>query len=964
MAAALILSDDGSASEVTRAVDTTGLPTGVPWRHGPHRALLQIGQAFGSRYHIIALLGVGGMGEVYRAWDAELGIAVALKIIRPEVMADPLTAAMLESRFKNELLLSRKVTHKHVVRIHDLGAIDGIKYITMLFVEGRDLDTILQAQGTLTVPRALKLARHIAAGLEATHEAQVVHRDLKPANVMVDREDRAVIMDFGIARSTSAMTGSAFEGIEGTLAYMAPEQLSGAAPDVRADIYSFGLIAYEMLCGPRKADAGESLLAAAKARCANGVASVRAVKSEVPEPFAAVIDRCLQTDPAERHQSASDLVAALSRLDDEGELLPEPRRLTTRLVAMAAIIALAVAGGTYFLGQWAAPVAVEHEAMPVLIADFDNRTGEPQFNGVLEEALGVAMEGASFIHTFPRRDAQRLVRQIAQTDRLDLERSRVVAQREGVKIVLAGAIDRDGLRYRVSASSIDPIPGTVLTTASATAGSKDDVLRAVARVASELRAALGDSEPASARLSERETFTAASLDAATHYSQGQELLNNSRYEESIPYFRQAAELDPGFARAYSSWAVAAFSLGRRGEADALYKKTFALADRMTDREKFRTYGSYHLQLTRDYDQAIENYTRLLERYPSDRVAHGNIAVAHFYVLDFEKAMEHGRRAAELYPSAKLRNNLALYAMYASDFSVAADAAGEVLKQDPQYTRAYLPVAIAALDAGKPAEARTAYEKMITTSADGSSRGAMGLADLALYEGKYADAVAILRPAIAVDQQTGNREGGAAKQIALADAYHGLGRSADALAAIHQALDTSPHESVQLSAARLFVALNHDADARVIADALARKIDRFSRAYARIAAAELDLERGAVPEVVDALREAQKLADLWLVRFTLGRAYVEAGQYPQALAQFEACQARRGEASAIFQDDVPTFRHLAALPYWLGRAREGVGQAKQAAAEYQRFLALRERTAEPLVKDVRQRMAALTSRGPH
>src|SRR5215204_4624305 len=175
--------------------DTTGLPESAGGRPAKARGPLEIGQRFGSRYHILRQLGIGGMGAVYQAWDAELGVAVALKVIRPEVMHDPAAAQDIERRFKQELLLARQVTHKNVVRIHDLGEIDGIKYITMSFIQGADLATVLQKDGTLAVPAALRITRQIAAGLLAAHEAGVVHRDLKPANIMIEGE-QSIIMDF------------------------------------------------------------------------------------------------------------------------------------------------------------------------------------------------------------------------------------------------------------------------------------------------------------------------------------------------------------------------------------------------------------------------------------------------------------------------------------------------------------------------------------------------------------------------------------------------------------------------------------------------------------------------------------------------------------------------------------------------------------------------------------------------
>ncbi len=260
------ISGRGDAADdeaLTSAVPETG---GTAARAGP----LAVGEAFGDRYRIVELLGAGGMGAVYKAWDAILGIVVAIKVIRPEVLSHPVVARDLESRFKRELLLARMVTHKNVVRIHDLGEINGIKYITMSYVEGVDLDGILKKEGKLPVPRALRIGRRIVAGLRAAHEVEVVHRDLKPSNIMVNVEDEPLIMDFGVARSASAgvpepkhdphsrpklkyQPGVTIPGtVVGTYDYMAPEQAKGEEVDQRADLYAFGLILYDMLVGPER----------------------------------------------------------------------------------------------------------------------------------------------------------------------------------------------------------------------------------------------------------------------------------------------------------------------------------------------------------------------------------------------------------------------------------------------------------------------------------------------------------------------------------------------------------------------------------------------------------------------------------------------------------------------------------------------------------------------------------------
>ena len=216
------------------------------------QGFLSPGHDFGSRYHIIRLLGAGGMGAVYQAWDRTLEVAVAIKIVRPQAGADPDATVAAERRFKRELLLARQVTHKNVVRIHDLGEIDGITYITMPYVQGSDLASIIRREGRMPVDRALAIAKQIGAGLVAAHDAGVIHRDLKPANIMIDADDSALIMDFGIARSAAGgMTMTVGAGV-GTIEYMAPEQARGEAVDQRADIYAFGLIVNDMLLGRRQ----------------------------------------------------------------------------------------------------------------------------------------------------------------------------------------------------------------------------------------------------------------------------------------------------------------------------------------------------------------------------------------------------------------------------------------------------------------------------------------------------------------------------------------------------------------------------------------------------------------------------------------------------------------------------------------------------------------------------------------
>ena len=930
---------------------------------GAHAPAFVAGRTIGDRYHIIRLLGVGGMGAVYQAWDEKLGVAVALKVILNAGPGSSSSATeTLERRFKRELLLARQVTHKNVVRIHDIGEVDGTLYITMPYVQGSNLASILATEGKLPVPRALTIARQVASGLAAAHDAGVIHRDLKPANIMIEADDqRALIMDFGIARSTTS-EATRTAAIVGTLEYMAPEQAEGRSVDQRCDVYALGLILYDMLGGPRPV--GPSAVADLMARLTNPLPSIRAVNPATPEPLAQVVDRCLQRDPAQRYQTSAELVSALDALDDNGLVRPgaAPQRVGRALVwSMAAVIAV-LAIGLYVMGRRSGPrpAAAPRDPVSVLIADFDNRVNDPVFDGSVEQALTIGVEGASFITTMPRKDAHRLAAQVAN-GKLDDATATLISLREGVKFVVAGAIESDGSGYRISARIIDPAVGKTIKTATTRAKSKSDVLQAVGTLAADVRRELGDTTPESVRLAASETFTAASLDAVREYTVAQDLANNSKYQESIPHYQKAIEADANFGRAYSGWATAAFELGRAEEAGELWKKALSLMDRMTERERYRTLGIYYLAIARNNDQAIENYTKLLDKYPADRSSHNNLAIAYFNKLDFPNALEEGRRALAIYKgSFKFRNNYLLYAMYAGDFATAENGARELIREDAKFSDAYFPLAISLLAKGDRAAARTAYQQMAQSSApgeDGASRAAIGLADLAIYEGRFAEAETLLTQAIAVDEKEKNELGLSSKYAALAEAQLALGRQAAAVEAARKALAVTRLESTAVAAARVLIAAGRTAEARALAADLGKELQAQSRAYGKVIEGEIALAENRVTDAVDAFRSAARLLDLWLAHFDLGVAYVRASHAAEAIAEFDTATKRRGEAAALFLDDIPSYRYLAPLPYWLGRAQEGVGMKSAAADNYKAFLGVRSEDAkDPLTLDARKRIA--------
>jgi tetratricopeptide (TPR) repeat protein/tRNA A-37 threonylcarbamoyl transferase component Bud32 len=880
------------------------------------------GQTFTSRYTILKLLGAGGMGEVYQAWDEVLGTPVALKIIPPQAAADPFDAAQLEQRFRRELRLARQVTHPNVVRIHDLGELAEIRYLTMQFVSGSDLGSLLR-QGRLPLARALGIAKQIAAGLAAVHDAGVVHRDLKPANVMVDADDRALLTDFGIARAVDAATIQTLPGsVLGTLEYMAPEQARGETADVRSDIYAFGLILYEMLAGGRPASPSDGALASLIQRIEKGPPPLRDVAPGVPADLAHIVQRCLAADPANRYPSVKALLADLDRLAPDGRAtLVAHRKIGAglwRAAAAALAAGLVVAAGAWLmLGRHAAPPPVQHEPISVLIADMRNAAEDPVFDGSLEQALGVAMEAAPFVTTYPRRDAVRLAQSLRSGATLDEASARLVAVREGIRVVLAGTIARAGDGYSMSVKAVSGAAGDELARASASASNKADVLRAIGTVAEDLRRELGDT-PVPEQL-KAETFSASSLEAVKDYATAQAQSLDRRNEEAIAHYRKALEADPSFARAYAGLAAAAYDLGRREEGRVNWEKALSLIDQMTAREKYRTLGTYYLAIAHNNDKAIESYTELVNRYPADLAGHNNLAVAYFNKLDFPHAFEEGRRAIQLYPkSLKFRGNYALYAMYAGDFKTAAENAAAIVRENPGYIPAYLPLAMDALARGDVASARSTYAHAGSIDAEGASLAAIGLADIALLEKRYADAEAMLTSAIATDLGSRNTAGAAAKTVALAEAYEGLGRVPDLLKTVNSALALSRDDAVLVPCARLLLRAGRDDEAGVLIKELSDRPQSQSSVYAAMLQAERALRHREPTQAIEHVAESKKLPDLWLVRLTRGIAYQSAGHNAEALQDFEVCRRRIGETTALFLDDVPTFRYTAVLNEWLSR----------------------------------------------
>ena len=959
---------DDAATILPGAPDspTIAPPTGFDssGANRPRAGWLTPGQKIGTRYTIIKLLGLGGMGAVYQAWDDELLVAVAIKVIIPTATAEPGTRHEFEQRFKNELLLARSVTHKNVVRIHDLGAIGGIKYITMSFIDGADLATILKRNGKFPIARALKFARQIADGMQAAHEAGVVHRDLKPGNIMIDREDHALIMDFGISATAQE---SAKGGIVGTFEYMAPEQGAGAVVDSRADIYAFGLILYEMLAGMRSAPSltTQQRLDAMLQRCQEGVPALRTIDESIPQPLSDLVSRCLEIDPAARYQSTAELVAALARLDDNGELIPIPPRVTKRTLGFVAALGLTLLGASYFVGQSTAPdLPVQHEPVSILIADFENQSGDPAFEGAVEQALAIALETASYVTVFKTPDARALADQLKLGDgkRLTPQIGELIARREGIKVLVAGSIRTDGSGYQLGLRATDPATGAPIAAADRYVGQKADVLATVASMGNIVREALGESSEEMAASAPTETMTAGSLDAMRAYARAQDLLMTNQFKEALAEYQRAIDHDPQFGRAYAGMAVVHVTyLKQPAMAEEYYKLAFNHLDRMTAREKYRTLGTYYLNVARNYEKAVENYQQLLASFPADDVAHANLALAYLYLADVSQAVVEGRKSVEIYPrNSILRYNYAMYAMYASDFPTAIAEAATVLKQNPAFEYAWLPRGLSALVQGDRASAEEAAARLSEVSASGAGLAKQLAADLQMYFGQPSLAVDLLQQGLALDaKRKSTSELVPQKHVTLGEAYLALGQRRQAIESARAAAKLSRHESTLFPAARVLVRAGQDEQALQIAADLEKMLQRQTTAYAGLIRGEIAFKRGRVAEGIELFRNAQQRHNSWFSRFLLGKAYVETDHFAEGLTELELCIKRRGEAADAFFYDMPTLHYLPEAYYWLGRAHEGVGSITEARKAYDEFLKVRgdASPSDLLIADARKRTTA-------
>jgi serine/threonine protein kinase/tetratricopeptide (TPR) repeat protein len=938
------------------------------------RVSLAPGSVLGGRYEILKTLGEGGMGSVFKAHDTEVDRIVALKVIRPELAG----SAEILQRFRQELVLAQQITHRNAVRIYDLAVADGVRFISMEYIDGQELRDVLDKRGKLPPKEAAEIMLQVCYGLAAAHRQGIFHRDLKPQNIMIDKQGRVAVMDFGLAGSmeTAALLKQAAPSpsnaspsdveksailtrvgsLLGTPRYMSPEQARAEKIDLRSDLFTVGLILYELTVGkmPTRQERLAELLGE---RGAKQMPSPIEADPQMPRALNDIITRCMQLSPADRYESIEALIGDLETWLG----IRKPHASNWRALSVLAALIIVLAGSLLYSLRHKVSAGT-HAPVKILVSDFSNQTGNPVLDGTLEPMLSTALEGASFITTYKRGDARKTLSKLSGSTKLDENSARLIAQREGVGVVVGGSIRQDGSKYAVSARVIDARTDKVIDGESATASTPEELNRAVARIAAGFRKALGDVTPKSVQLAAAETFSSQSLEASQQYALAQELQWQGKWDAALQAYRRSAELDPGLGRAYAGMAVILANTGRKQEAETNFKLAMSKIDRMTDREKYRTRGAYYL-MERDFDKAIEQFKALEKQFPADSAGIGNLALADFYARNMTGAVDEEREVVALYPNNVLYlNNYGLFAMYAGDFDTAIRESERLLQLNPGFEKAYICLGTSQLARGDDVLAAETYRKAAPLSAWGASASAVGLADMALYQGRPDEALSILEPAVRADLAAKDASRAAAKYVMQAQAWLMKGQNTKAIGAADRGVSGTADESLLYPAATVFIEAGKSDKAMELSQKLSQRLEPDPGAYGKLIEAEVQMKRKDYRGAVHTFQDAQKIADTWLGHYGLGRAYLEAGAFTEADTEFDACVKRRGEATAVFLDDEPSWRYFAPVDYYLGRAREGL-QSPGAAEAYENYLKAREKSVnDPLATDAKKRLRSLEASG--
>ena len=691
-----------------------------------------------KHYEILDQLGKGGMGEVFLAQDTALDRKVAIKFL-PEEMQKDATARM---RLLREAKAAASLDHPFICKIYETGEIESKAYIVMEYIEGKDLRNKLD-EGLLPLRDSLQMALEIAEALEEAHGKGIVHRDLKPANIMLTPQGHAKVMDFGLAKQilpageeaiTKTLTQASLTeqgAMVGTLAYMSPEQAKGETVDARSDIFSLGILLYEMTSGNHpfsKTSPIETLSSILR----DPTPAISVTPKVVNPVLSPILRKAMAKDPADRYQKVAELVVDIRKLlrDTVGG-----SRILLRgwplVVGAILIVAMVLTGIWWFTRPPEVGLPMKSPIkVSVLLADFQNKTGDPVFDGVLETTLGLSLDNASFISIYDTKQARRQAIQLKPSSegRLDLELAQLISRSQGIYAVINATIEPSNGGFLIKVWAVDPSSSQTIGEVEQKISSKQDVFKAADVLSAKLQAELIDIPPDTTETLMKETFTTTSLEAMKAYADAQELDALGKQEEAIKGYLRALDNDPNFGRAYSGLAVIYYNRGQPQEAERYYQEALKRIDQMNEREKHRTRGGYYL-FKLNSKGAIEEYSDLVEQYPGDAAGHSMLAFAYFLDHNMMRAYEEGSHALELNPHhIYTRYNLSWFALAAGELERAHQVAHTLVEQNPSFEEAYLVRALSELAQGQSAQAAKTHHQLESVSLLGASLASTGLAE--------------------------------------------------------------------------------------------------------------------------------------------------------------------------------------------------------------------------------------------